>query len=297
MFRLHVALLWTINDFPEFGNLSRWSTRGEKACPYCSRNTKSRWLNHGRKYCYMDHRRFLPLSHKFRKDRVSFYGTMEWGYAPSRLSGSILKREVDDILTEYKKEDVKKRKRDEMEKKKKDEKEGGSDKNYWKKKFIFFKLPYWEHNSIRHNLDVIHIEKNVYDNILWTLLGVVGKSKDNLKSRRDLKNWGLRRPLYLQQQGATKVYLPSVCFTMNKVNKDVFLKVLKSVKVPNGYASNISRCVHMKEHTIFGHKSQDSHTNGPNQFARRFKRYDINGFRFHTKNTEKSRVTQNTGVV
>ncbi|TXG60326.1 hypothetical protein EZV62_014899 [Acer yangbiense] len=31
--------------------------------------------------------------------------------------------------------------------------------------------------------------------------------------------------------------------------------------------------------------------------AHRFKRYDINGFRFHTKNTEKSRVTQNSDVV
>ncbi|KAI9186915.1 hypothetical protein LWI28_022235 [Acer negundo] len=56
MFKLHAALLWTINDFPAFGNLSGWSTRGEKACPCCNRNTKSHWLSHGRKYCYMGHR-------------------------------------------------------------------------------------------------------------------------------------------------------------------------------------------------------------------------------------------------
>ncbi|TXG61774.1 hypothetical protein EZV62_013137 [Acer yangbiense] len=37
--------------------------------------------------------------------------------------------------------------------------------------------------------------------------------------------------------------------------------------------------------------------NGPDQFARRFKRFDINGFRFRTKNNERSRVTQNSGVV
>ncbi|KAK0596884.1 hypothetical protein LWI29_019852 [Acer saccharum] len=146
-----------------------------------------------------------------------------------------------------------------MEKKKKAEMEESSDKTYWKKKSIFFELPYWENNLIRHNLDVMHIEKNVCDNKLWTLLGVVGKSKDNLKARRDFEDLGLRKPLHPQQQGATKVYLPPTCFTMNKVNKDVFLKVLKSVKVPDGYASNISRCVRMKEHTIFGLKSHDSH--------------------------------------
>ncbi|KAI9168954.1 hypothetical protein LWI28_004439 [Acer negundo] len=31
MFKLHAALLWTINDFPASGNLSGWSTRGSSA--------------------------------------------------------------------------------------------------------------------------------------------------------------------------------------------------------------------------------------------------------------------------
>ncbi|KAK3213381.1 hypothetical protein Dsin_018087 [Dipteronia sinensis] len=76
-------------------------------------------------------------------DRVSFDGTREWEHAPSRLYGSILKRQVDGILTEYKKEDLTKRKRDEMEKKKKNEMGESSDKTYWKKKkSIFFEFPY-----------------------------------------------------------------------------------------------------------------------------------------------------------
>ena len=40
----------------------------------------------------------------------------------------------------------------------------------WNKISIFFRLPYWKLLKIRHNLDVIHIEKNVCDNILSTLL-------------------------------------------------------------------------------------------------------------------------------
>ncbi|KAL5777011.1 hypothetical protein ACOSP7_009937 [Xanthoceras sorbifolium] len=146
-----------------------------------------------------------------------------------------------------------------MEKKKKDVIEEKSDETYWKKKSIFFELPYWEHNLIRHNLDVMHIKKNVCDNILWILLGVVEKSKDNLNARRDLEDLGLRRPLHPQQQGANKMYLPPAYFTMNKDNKDMFLQMLKSVKVLDDCASNISRCVHMKERTTFCLKSHDSH--------------------------------------
>jgi hypothetical protein len=33
----------------------------------------------------------------------------------------------------------------------------------WKKKSIFFRLPYWKDNLLRHNLDVMHIEKNILD--------------------------------------------------------------------------------------------------------------------------------------
>ena len=65
------------------------------------------------------------------------------------------------------------------------EKEDNEEDHNWRKRSIFFELPYWEHNLIRHNLDVMHIKKNVCDNILWTILNVDGKRKDNLNARRD----------------------------------------------------------------------------------------------------------------
>lgn len=34
----------------------------------------------------------------------------------------------------------------------------------------------WQYNVLRHNLDVIHIEKNVCDNIIGTLLNLDKKS-------------------------------------------------------------------------------------------------------------------------
>ena len=42
----------------------------------------------------------------------------------------------------------------------------------WKKRSILFTLPYWEDQKLRHNLDVMHIEKNVMDNILGTVLNL-----------------------------------------------------------------------------------------------------------------------------
>lgn len=35
-FMLHAALMWTTNDFPIYGNLSRWTTKGKYARYSCS---------------------------------------------------------------------------------------------------------------------------------------------------------------------------------------------------------------------------------------------------------------------
>ena len=39
-----------------------------------------------------------------------------------------------------------------------------------------------QHNLLRHNLDVMHIEKNIVDSILGTLLDIRGKTKDHAKA-------------------------------------------------------------------------------------------------------------------
>ena len=50
-FTLRAALLWTIDDFPTYGNLSRWSVKGRLACPICNKDTWSRYLPHWNKQC------------------------------------------------------------------------------------------------------------------------------------------------------------------------------------------------------------------------------------------------------
>lgn len=40
--------------------------------------------------------------------------------------------------------------------------------------------------SSQHNLDVVHIEKNVFDNVLNTIMNVKGKKKETIKSHKEL---------------------------------------------------------------------------------------------------------------
>jgi hypothetical protein len=40
-FTMRLTLMWTINDFSAYGNLSGWSTHGHKACPCCRHQTQS----------------------------------------------------------------------------------------------------------------------------------------------------------------------------------------------------------------------------------------------------------------
>ena len=56
----------------------------------------------------------------------------------------------------------------------------------WTKNSIFLELPYWSNLLIRHNIDVMHVEKNICDNMLSTLLDISGKMKDNNKAQLDV---------------------------------------------------------------------------------------------------------------
>jgi hypothetical protein len=82
--------------------------------------------------------------------------------------------------------------KNEFGKKKKKKKSDGA----WKKKSIFFELPYWAENTLRHNFDVMHIEKNICDNIIGTLLDIPGKTKDHVNARYDLQLMGIREELH-----------------------------------------------------------------------------------------------------
>jgi hypothetical protein len=129
------------------------------------------------KFCYMGHRRFLPMDHRWRKERMSFDGTQEFDPPPHMPTGDEIWRQVQGIDTVAQA----------IRKRRKIGQANCDEQLIWKKQSIFFTLPYWKNNMLRHNLDVMHIEKNVVDNIIGTLLNMDNKLKDNLNARLDLK--------------------------------------------------------------------------------------------------------------
>ena len=56
----------------------------------------------------------------------------------------------------------------------------------WKKKSIFWDLPYWKELEVRSSIDVMHVTKNLCVNLLG-FLGVYGKTKDTPEAREDLQ--------------------------------------------------------------------------------------------------------------
>jgi hypothetical protein len=67
----------------------------------------------------------------------------------------------------------------------------------WNKRSICFELLYWSSLKLYHNLDVMHIEKNICESVLGTLMNIDGKTKDIVKARRDLQLIGIRKELYV----------------------------------------------------------------------------------------------------
>ena len=127
----------------------------------------------------MGHRQFLLTDYRFRRDKRSFDENEEHKAAPKQLSTEDVLHKIHGmehiILGKASKNTMlAKRKR-----------EHAKLEHNWKKKSIFFQLPYWKTLILHYNLDVMHIEKNICDSIIGTLLSIDGKSKDSMNSHLD----------------------------------------------------------------------------------------------------------------
>ena len=106
----------------------------------------------------------------------------------------------------------------------------------------------------------MHIEKNICDNILGTLLNIDGKSKDHLNARYDLQEIGIREVLHpVLSTDGNYLEMRAAIFEMTNKEKEIFCSVLENAKLPYGCAANISRYANKKERKIAGYKSHDAH--------------------------------------
>ncbi|XP_056843196.1 uncharacterized protein LOC108831992 [Raphanus sativus] len=218
-FNLRALLLWSISDYPALGTLSGCKVKGKQACNVCGKDTPARWLKFSRKFVYMGNRRRLPPGHRYRYKKAWFDNTVEEVNANRIQTGAEIYETLQAFTNDFGRplEKEKKRKRLELEDDERVVEEECDESNElwrWKKRSIFFDLPYWKELPVRHNIDVMHVEKNVSDAIL-SLLMQSAKSKDGLKARKDLEDIGIRKHLHTEVRGK-KTYLPPAAYWLSK---------------------------------------------------------------------------------
>ena len=111
---------------------------------------------------------------------------------------------------------------------------------------------------MRHCLDVMHIEKNVYDSILGTLLNIPGKTKDTVKVRLDIVEMLIHKQLAPEKKGQNTC-LPLACHTLSRKEKIELCQYLAGIKMPSGYLSNIQGLVSIKDLKLVRLKSHYCH--------------------------------------
>jgi hypothetical protein len=69
---------------------------------------------------------------------------------------------------------------------------------------------------MHHAIYVMHVEKNVCEALISTLLDILGKTKDTLKAEMDLEQMQLRKYLHHETLKNGSEKLPTTCYTLSK---------------------------------------------------------------------------------
>jgi hypothetical protein len=105
----------------------------------------------------------------------------------------------------------------------------------------------------------MHVDKNMCESLLGTLLNTNEKTRDHRHARPNLKKMGIRPELWLDDS-VKGMELPTSCITLSKHEKKEFYRFLKNVKVPSGYSTNVSRLISFPDLKVaLGVKSHDYH--------------------------------------
>ncbi|KAL0361213.1 UNVERIFIED_CONTAM: hypothetical protein Sradi_3805800 [Sesamum radiatum] len=88
-------------------------------------------------------------------------------------------------------------------------------------------------------------------------MDIKGKTKDNLNAHWDLKSICNYPELELDEHRPN--VMPKAAYNLLKEQKRRVCEWIKGLQFPNGYASNLARCVDMTELRMHGMKSHDCH--------------------------------------
>ena len=251
-FTQRAALLTCVHDYPANGNSSCMTTKGYKACTKCGDGTEGLFLPESKKIVYMGHRKWLEMKDPWRNDKKNFNGRIERRQKPRELTGHEVYEIVRDLEVVAGKAQP-----------------AGPDGLTYKRRSVFWDLPYWRFLQSRHTIDVMHVEKNVCDSLLGLMMHHADKSKDGPKSRNDLQWMGIREELWPieeekpdeNKKGERTIYTrcKPACYSMSKAELHRMCECLHGIKVPSNYSSNIKKLVDIKSHKLVGMKSHDCH--------------------------------------
>ncbi|XP_074376647.1 uncharacterized protein LOC141718165 [Apium graveolens] len=215
---------------------SRWklNKKGEEQEGVPAKATR---LVHYRKTVIMRHRRWLPHLHPYRKQKLAFDNTVEKGVAPIPLTGEQVLGRVyhlrDHIFGKTQRQPRWKK---------------GEARPVWKKVFIFFQLEYWKFLPVRHVLDVHHIEKNICESLLGTLLKISGKTKDRETVRLDMADMGIRTELRPKTPGK-KEKVPLASWNLSNAEKEAICsKVIDVDKLENMQSQLVETLCQLEKH-------------------------------------------------
>ncbi|CAM8953788.1 unnamed protein product [Rhodiola kirilowii] len=246
-FIMKAAMMWTISDFPGLGMLGGIKTKGYKACPLCLDEIDATHLT-GR-MSYQGHRRWLHRDHDWRFAANRFNGEIEHREPPTSLSGT-------EIFAQISSHDYQM-----LSLHPKFKQRGVTERLCWTHVSVFYLWPYWQSHCQPYSLDVMHIEKNVFDNIIGTKLGLEGKTKDDIKARKGLEQQGVRRKLWYKPSWSRsrKEKVTKAPYTVTPNEKVEILELIKDAKYPSGYAGSLRNKINLDDKKFIGLKTYDCH--------------------------------------
>jgi hypothetical protein len=141
------------------------------------------------------------MKHQFWSIKDQSNGNTEKKHPPSHLTGHEVYEMVKDVhvvLGKWKRTS-----------------NNSKEDDMWKKQSIFWELPYWKDLDVHHSIDVMHVEKNVCESLLGTLLNTDGKTRGHGHARADLKKMGIRPDLWFDDS-VKGMELPTSWITLSK---------------------------------------------------------------------------------
>ena len=130
------------------------------------------------------------------------------------------------------------------------------EKHNWIKQSIFWELPYSKNHLVYCYLDMMHVEKNVFDNFMHIVINS-DRIKDNEKTRMDLEEYCRCLKLNLQPLRDDHQSKPKASYTLTSVQRQDVSIWVQELKMTDNYALNLGRCVNVAQGKFISMKSHN----------------------------------------